>query len=529
MDVLIPPDIPVAEIEWRILDNTAVSSSPLNGVTTTFTRPGTRWGARLSFRNLKDRDRARLISIIAAARGRSGRVYFTSAADPARTGGSSFPELFANADFSAGTTGWMTQNCTLAVRDRVMRLTSVRTTASASAFFQSPAVTAYRPLVVRGHFGPRNRTGTMLGVFANGASSYLLDRQGPQAVAWVPSPTSAVEIYPAVYDGNSNITTTGDWLDVPFASLANCALVDNAPNVLTQTNDFSHADWTKAGATVTANSATAPDGTTSADRIVEDTSTGDHYVLQSKTRTNVAADWCFAIALAPGDVGGLRDRAMLRIVDAGSVNSITAHFDLLNGAVSVAASAGGSASNARAFIKPIGRGYYYCAIVGRMPASDTTIRGVVNLVENPSTISYTGASSRNIAAWRGTLAQSSVPVRLSDRTIAAPNGDSQSGGGLCIKGLPPSMQDIRAAGDMVEITLPTYSQLVRLTAALDSDAAGLGYLQFENPVRTSPADNSAVIFNQPMMRGILSEGPMWPTRPGLFSDFDLDLIEDIAP
>lgn len=529
MDVLIPPDIPIAEIEWRILDNTAVSTSPLNGVTTTFTRPGTRWGARLSFRNLKDRDRARLLAILAAVRGRSGRVYFTSAADPARTGGYSFPELFTNADFSNGVTGWLAQQSVLSVRDRVMRITVARSSGAAPAFSQSPTVTAYRPLVARGHLGQRNRAGLTLGIYANGAGYYAADRQGLQAVSWVPLSSSAGATYPAVYDGAGNVSMTGDWLDVPFASLANCALVDNAPNVLTQTNDFSHADWTKAGATVTANSATAPDGTTSADRIVEDTSTGEHYVLQSKTRTNVAADWCFAIALAPGDVGGLRDRAVLRIVDAGSVNSITAHFDLLNGAVSVAASAGGSASNARAFIKPIGRGYYYCAIVGRMPASDTTIRGVVNLVENPSTISYTGASSRNIAAWRGTLAQSSVPVRLSDRTIAAPNGDSQSGGGLCIKGLPASTQNIRAAGDMVEIVLPTYSQLVRLTAALDSDAAGLGYLQFENPVRVSPADNAAVIFNQPMMRGILSEGPAWPTRPGLFSDFDIDLIEDIAP
>jgi len=530
MDVLIPPDIPIAEIEWRILDNTAVSTSPLNGVTTTFTRPGTRWGARLSFRNLKDRDRARLLAAIAAVRGRSGRVYFTSAADPAR-GGGSFPELFANADFANGTTGWLQTNLALSVRDRVMRCAIGAVVANPQLYQSGIAVTQHVPHILRAMLNAGSgltgiEAGPAISDAAGQTSNYLTSR-GLLSAARVVSAASC-NAFPIVVSPTSGYEV-GHYLELPFTSLSRCALVDNAPNVLTQTNDISHADWTKSGITVAANYFTAPDGTTSADRIIEDTSTGEHYVLQSKTRVNAVADWCFAIALAPGDVGGLRNRAQLRIVDSGSTNAISAQFDLLNGTISLAATAGGATANPRAFIKPMGLGYYYCAIVGQMPASDTTIRGVVNLIENPSTTSYTGASSRNIAAWRGTLAQSSVPVRLSDRTTAAPSGTSQTGSGLYLKGLPASTQNIRAAGDMVEIVLPSYSQLVRLTAALDSDAAGLGYMQFENVLRTSPADNAAVIFNQPMMRGILTEGPSWPTRPGLFSDFDLDLIEDIAP
>lgn len=526
MDVLIPPDIPIAEIEWRIIDNTAVSTSPLNGVTTTFTRPGTRWGARLSFRNLKDRDRARLLAILASVRGRSGRVYFTSAADPARTGGYSFPELFTNADFANGTTGWAARNGTLTVRDRVMRLTAARASLSAPGFYQTPNATQYAPLAARGFFGARNRTGLVLGVYnadAGGASNYGTDRQGLQTISWVPLTTSAGSTYPIVYDGNGNVSVTGDWIDTPFVSLARCALVDNGPNALLYSDQIDNAAWTKGGATVTANAATAPNGTATADEIIENSATSQHFVNQSSVRAASAED-CVAYGYFRRGTG---TRDVRVVVLSGGSDYAHCIFNLAAGTAG-AVSVVGSATDGRAFIRDAGNGWYSCAVVARLPAS-TALTVQCDLISSGST-NYTGDGASSIYAWRVGAARSGLPTRGALTTgTAFASGASQTGSGLYLKGLPASTQNIRAAGDMVEIILPTGSQLVRLTAALDSDAAGLGYLQFENPVRVSPADNAAVIFNQPMMRGILTEGPAWPTRPGLFSDFDIDLIEDIAP
>ena len=522
MDVLIPPDIPIAEIEWRILDNTAVSTSPLNGVTTTFTRPGTRWGARLSFRNLKDRDRARLLAIIAAVRGRSGRVYFTSAADPARTGGYSFPELFTNADFASGVTGWSQSAAALSVSDRVMRITA--TSIAAPCIYQNPAVTQYAPLIVRGFAGARSRNGTFIGTSADGISNYATDAQGMVAQSWVPLSAFAGNTFPIVHNASGNAGLVGDWLDTPFTSLSRCALVDNGPNALLYSDQIDNAAWTKANVTITANGATAPDGTTTADAIVENSATSQHYVQQSVARASAAEDICAYGYFKRG--AGARN---IRLIagDSSLSNYGQAYFDLGAGTVS-AGSINGSATNPRAFIRAAGDGWYFCSVVVRLPTST----GLTNYAEltDGTTTGYTGDGTSSVYAWRLGAARSGLPTRGALTTgTALASGTGQNGSGLYLKGLPASTQNIRAAGDMVEIVLPTYSQLVRLTAALDSDAAGLGYLQFENPVRTSPADNAAVIFNQPMMRGILSEGPMWPTRPGLFSDFDLDLIEDIAP
>ena len=522
MDVLIPPDIPIAEIEWRILDNTAVSTSPLNGVTTTFTRPGTRWGARLSFRNLKDRDRAWLLAIIAAVRGRSGRVYFTSAADPARTGGYSFPELFTNADFASGVTGWSQSAAALSVSDRVMRITA--TSIAAPCIYQNPAVTQYAPLIVRGFAGARSRNGTFIGTSADGISNYATDAQGMVAQSWVPLSAFAGNTFPIVHNASGNAGLVGDWLDTPFVSLSRCALVDNGPNALLYSDQIDNAAWTKANVTITANGATAPDGTTTADAIVENSATSQHYVQQSVARASAAEDICAYGYFKRG--AGARN---IRLIagDSSLSNYGQAYFDLGAGTVS-AGSINGSATNPRAFIRAAGDGWYFCSVVVRLPTST----GLTNYAEltDGTTTGYTGDGTSSVYAWRLGAARSGLPTRGALTTgTALASGTGQNGSGLYLKGLPASTQNIRAAGDMVEIVLPTYSQLVRLTAALDSDAAGLGYLQFENPVRTSPADNAAVIFNQPMMRGILSEGPMWPTRPGLFSDFDLDLIEDIAP
>lgn len=522
MDVLIPPDIPIAEIEWRILDNTAVSTSPLNGVTTTFTRPGTRWGARLSFRNLKDRDRARLLAIIAAVRGRSGRVYFTSAADPARTGGYSFPELFTNADFSNGVTGWSQSAAALSVSDRVMRITA--TSIAAPCIYQNPAVTQYAPLIVRGFAGARSRNGTFIGTSADGISNYATDAQGMVAQSWVPLSAFAGNTFPIVHNASGNAGLVGDWLDTPFVSLSRCALVDNGPNALLYSDQIDNAAWTKANVTITANGATAPDGTTTADAIVENSATSQHYVQQSVARASAAEDICAYGYFKRG--AGARN---IRLIagDSSLSNYGQAYFDLGAGTVS-AGSINGSATNPRAFIRAAGDGWYFCSVVVRLPTS-TGLTNYADLTDGTTT-GYTGDGTSSVYAWRLGAARSGVPTRGALTTATAlASGATQTGSGLYLKGLPVSTQNIRAAGDMVEIILPTGSQLVRLTAALDSDAAGLGYLQFENPVRTSPADNAAVIFNQPMMRGILSEGPMWPTRPGLFSDFDLDLIEDIAP
>jgi hypothetical protein len=61
-------------------------------------------------------------------------------------------------------------------------------------------------------------------------------------------------------------------------------LIQNTPasvNLFTQTQQFDNASWAKTNATITANSTVAPDGTTTADTITDNSTSGQHQVTQT--------------------------------------------------------------------------------------------------------------------------------------------------------------------------------------------------------------------------------------------------------
>src|SRR6185503_16156126 len=106
-----------------------------------------------------------------------------------------------------------------------------------------------------------------------------------------------------------------------------------------------------------------------------------------------------------------------------------------------------------------------------------------------------------------------VPTRLRQTTTAASSGISQTGGALYLKGLPASTNGLLVADDLGEIITPSGSQFVRTLAPLNSDAAGLGYWQFEAPLRESPGDNAGVVICAPLMRSLLDDRTVrWTQR-----------------
>ena len=60
-------------------------------------------------------------------------------------------------------------------------------------------------------------------------------------------------------------------------------------NLLLRSDDWSNAAWSTSGATITANATASPDGTTNADALVEDASTGLHITQQFITFANATA------------------------------------------------------------------------------------------------------------------------------------------------------------------------------------------------------------------------------------------------
>jgi hypothetical protein len=110
------------------------------------------------------------------------------------------------------------------------------------------------------------------------------------------------------------------------------------------------------------------------------------------------------------------------------------------------------------------------------------------------------------------------------------DGTSQTGAALYIKGLPASTNGLLLTDDLVEIVTPGSSELKRVTTTLNSDAAGMGFLQFEPPLRQSPANNAAVLILKPLMRCLLDDNSVdWSVTQGSFTDLQFRVVEDVVP
>lgn len=522
-DIFLPVSLDVASIKFRYLDTAGVSSNALTGAVRSASRGGDKLGASLTFSpagggtSTAKMRRAQLISLLAQGT-RNNRYYLY---DPGYTLRGSFPatELFTNNDFSSGTTGWTAVRGTLSAADRTLRITNTKSGGADNFAVQgsTASVTQYAPYVLRSFISAVSKSGMSNGLYIDSAY-YATDRSGLVSLVHVPLSTAAIAAYPGVFDGNGNVSVSGDYAELSYSSFARCILADNGPNALTYSDQIDNAAWSKAACSTTANNHTAPDGTATAEKLTEDTSTGAHYFTQGASRASVAADLCTYGYFA----ASVLDRDIRLVAGNDASNYSVATFDISAGTVAGVSNVG-TATNGRAFIVSVGSGWYFCCLISRAVAA-STILAEFDMVGGGST-SYTGTTGA-LAVWRCGAAVSSVPTRgAQTTTTAAASGATQSGSRIYVKGLPVSTSGLLLPGDWAEVTTSLGPQLCMVVASLDSDAAGLGVLNVSPPVRGTVADGAEIIVNRPMGRFVLSSGVEWMNEPGIFTTASAEFEE----
>ena len=522
-ELIWPPSLRVSSAEWSLIGNAGESRSPLNGVGQTIDRSGDRWKVTLNVENASDRatvaERSIAEAFLAAIRNKNNRVWVTP---PGYVQRGSFPsgELFTNADFANGTTGWTQTNVAMTVRDRIARMAVTAVAANPQIYQSAVSVTQYAPHIQRSLINAGSgltgiSAGPAISDAAGQAATYLTSRGLLSAVRVIAA--ASCNVLPLVVSPVSGYEV-GHYLELPFTSFSRCALVDSGVNALLYSDQLDNAAWTKDGATVTANAATAPDGTSTADEIVENSANSSHYFAQSSVRASAAED-CVAYGFFKRGAG-TRDVRVF-VISAGG-NNAWCIFNLGTGTAGTV-SLNGSVTNGRAFSRDMGGGWYFCAVVARITAT-TALNAEFDLI-NAGASTYTGDGTSSIYAWRVGAARSGVPTRGAQTVATAlPDGATQTGSGLYLKGLPASTQNLARAGDWCQIG----DQLFKVTSPLDGDAAGLGYLTVSPNVRTPFADNAPVIFNQPMAKMRLATEEMsWSLHPGGFGTFQLTFEESL--
>jgi hypothetical protein len=170
-------------------------------------------------------------------------------------------------------------------------------------------------------------------------------------------------------------------------------LVELVPyNLFEYSETFENAYWTKIHSSVTANATTAPNGTTTADKLIEDNTSNVHHLLFpniTPSGTNTLSVYAKA---------GERNWIWLYLFD-GVAGSLFAWFDVSNGTL------GSVNSGLTANIESAGNGWYRCSIT-RTQAN--TGNGGFGITNGNGTITYTGDGTSGAFFWGAQLVEGST-------------------------------------------------------------------------------------------------------------------------
>jgi hypothetical protein len=516
-DFLFPPHVRISAEQLTAVANTNAARSIFTGAVRTTSRAGSRLRFGLSTSNASVREDYRndaaLQAFFSRLEGQTHRLLF---ADPGYALRGSFPtgELLSNNTFANGTTGWSSfADEVLSVSDRVMRVTR-RSSGVTPQIRQRATVIQYAPYASRAFLVNGRGSPSLFSYMDSGAVVPLAQTAGPgMATASMVASTTTIDSapYDAAATGNA-----GDYFEVHYMSLARCALIDGGVNLLTRSEEFNDATWAKGQATVTANSIVAPDGTLTADDLVDNAVNALHFVQKSFTITSSAVDIQVSIAVKA------RSRSFCTLLLGDGSTNLAQSFNLAIGALGASNSTGATWANLRSFVTDLGNGWYRLTMVGRKTSSATAITMSILPASSDGGTTYAGSSNAAIALWRATGSLSGVPARLKQTSSVESTGETQNGTTLHLKGLPPSMSNLLLPGARVQLG----TQLNIVTAPLHSDAAGFGFLECGMRWRVSPSDNAPVIIHQPFGR-FIQTGPEtgWDQQPGGFSNYDLQIEE----
>ena len=156
-------------------------------------------------------------------------------------------------------------------------------------------------------------------------------------------------------------------------------------NLLTYSEQFDNAAWTKNASSVTANAGVAPDGTTTADKLVENSATDFHSVRPTTSVGTIGATETLSVYAKAAERSWF-------VLQLGS--NKTAYFNLSAGTI------GTTASGTTATITALANGWYRCSIAGERVA---TQGNQIILASADNTASYTGDGTSGILIWGAQL------------------------------------------------------------------------------------------------------------------------------
>jgi hypothetical protein len=169
-----------------------------------------------------------------------------------------------------------------------------------------------------------------------------------------------------------------------------------ATNLALRSQEFDNASWSKVRGAITANAETAPDGTMTMDKLVEDTSNNTHFFSQSRTGSNETT----TLSVFAKEAG----RTRFALIMGNSVSqSMAAFFNLTLGVVSAVEAEDADYTSPSATIEHVGNGIYRCSLTVTKGSVNNNNSPQINLATNLNAFSYTGDGVSGIYIWGAQL------------------------------------------------------------------------------------------------------------------------------
>ena len=317
------------------------------------------------------------------------------------------PDIIVNGDYSAGTANWTafgTNLPTLSAANNQLTVSLAGPSGSAGAY-QAITTVIGKWYIVRAPqinltgVSPRLRVGTTIDGSEN-ANVIVSNNSNSGAIFLATSTTTYISLRATLNTAGVNVI----WGPVSTRELpgnhryapasGNRPIWSKRVNLLTKTEQFDDAVWVKGRSSVAAtNTIVAPDGTLTAEKLVDDTQSGTHRAFQTVIGAAIA-NYSFSVYVKAAE----RTNVGVAITSHNETARHRVLFDLLgNGSGQTTTGSGTFA------IQNVGDGWYRCSITGAIISGDAGVAGFIYVLDASGNFSYTGTGTNGIFIWGADL------------------------------------------------------------------------------------------------------------------------------